>query len=72
MDMSDPGLLISGLAISSVGMAVFIYGKKMEKVKSLAVGLLLMIYPIFMHSVLWMWLIAVACLAGLYFMPAEG
>ena len=60
MDMSDPGLLISGLAISSVGMAVFIYGKKMEKIKSLAVGLLMMIYPIFMHSVLWMWLIAVA------------
>ena len=71
MDFS-PGVLISGLAISTVGMAVFIYGKKMEKVRNLAIGLVMMIYPIFVPSVLWMWLIAVTCVAGLYFPPSEG
>ena len=70
-DLDNPALLISGLAISTVGMGVFIYGKKMVNYRSLIAGLLLMIYPLFVTSVLWMWLIAGACLAGLYFLPAE-
>jgi hypothetical protein len=69
MDFSNPGLLISGLIISTLGLAIFVYGKKMEKGKSLAVGLVMMIFPMFIPSVLWMWLIAGACMAGLYALP---
>ncbi|MHC4305863.1 MAG: hypothetical protein ACYSW2_15500 [Planctomycetota bacterium] len=71
MDFSNPGLLLSGLVISIVGLAIFVYGKKMEKYKSLAVGLAMMVFPMFVPSVLWMWLIAGACMAGLYLLPVD-
>ena len=71
MDFSNPGLVASGLMISIVGLAIFIHGKKMEKYKSLAVGLAMMVFPMFVPSVLWMWLIAGACVAGLYVLPVD-
>ena len=72
MDFSNPGLLLSGLVISIVGLAIFIHGKKMEKYKSLAIGLVMMVFPLFVPSVLWLWLIAGACVAGLYLLPQPG
>ncbi len=69
MDFTNPGLLLSGLVISMVGLAIFVYGKRMEKAKSLGIGLVLMVFPMFVPSVLWMWLIAGACVAGLYVLP---
>ena len=71
MDFSDPGLMLSALAISTIGLGVFIHGKKMVKVRSLAIGLAMMVFPLFIHSLLWMWLIAGACMAGVFFLPAE-
>jgi len=29
----------------------------------------MMVFPIFIHSVLWMWLIAAGCIAGLFAPP---
>ena len=72
MDFMDPSLLISGAAISIVGLAIFLYGKRTQTIKSLGIGLTLMIFPIFIHSVLWMWLIAAVCVAGLYLLPHGG
>ncbi|MHC4217190.1 MAG: hypothetical protein ACYSU7_01930 [Planctomycetota bacterium] len=72
MDFSSPGLLMSGLVISMVGLAIFVHGKRMEKAKSLAIGLVMMVFPIFVPSVLWMWLLAGACVAGLYLLPQSG
>jgi hypothetical protein len=69
MSFSDPGLLFSGLAISIVGLALFVHGKKMEKLRNLGLGLALMVFPVFVHSLLWMWVIAGACLAGVFLLP---
>lgn len=69
MDFSNPGLLLSGLVISMVGLAIFVYGKKAENAKSLAIGLVMMVFPMFVPSLLWLWLLAGACLAGLYMLP---
>ncbi len=66
MDFSNPSLLLAGLVISMVGVAIFIYGKKTEKPKSLGIGLLMMVFPMFVPSLLWLWLLSGACLAGLY------
>lgn len=71
MDLSDPAILFSGLAISLVGIAVFIHGKRTQSLKSLAIGVLMMVYPIFVPSVLWMWVIAGGCGAGLFFLPQD-
>ena len=72
MDFMDPGLLLSGGAISMVGLAVFLYGKKMESINSLGIGLTMMVFPMFIQSVLWMWLIGVACIAALYVLSRSG
>lgn len=67
MDFSNPAVLLSGILISMVGMGVFIYGKKMDDLKSLGVGLAMMVFPMFVHSALLMWAIAGVCGVGLYF-----
>ncbi len=69
MDMSNPGLMVSAGLISMIGLGVFMYGKRMEDIKSLGIGLGMMIFPMFVPSVLVMWVIAVACGVGLYFGP---
>ncbi len=69
MDMSNPGLMVSAGLISMIGLGVFMYGKRMEDIKSLGIGLGMMIFPIFVPSVLIMWVIAAACGVGLYIGP---
>ena len=69
MDFMEPGPLLSGLVISMVGLAIFLYGKRMQEIRSLGIGLAMMTYPIFIHSILWMWLIAVGCIAAMYLLP---
>ncbi len=69
MDLSNPGILFSGLLISIAGLALFVHGKKSEDLRSLGVGLALMVYPIFVHSLLVMWLVAGVCAGALYLLP---
>ncbi len=69
MDMSNPGLMVSAGLISMIGLGVFMYGKRMQDIKSLGIGLGMMIFPMFVPSVLVMWVIAAACGAGLYYGP---
>ncbi len=66
MDFMDPGPLLSGAAISMVGMGFLLHGKKTENLLSLGIGLAMVIFPMFVHSILWMWLVAVGCIAGHY------
>lgn len=69
MDLSDPGLLFSGLLISAVGMGLFIYGKKSRELKSLGIGIAMCVFPLFVHSLLLMWALAGVCVASAYFLP---
>ena len=71
MEFPGPGLLFSGLLISMVGLGMFMYGKRMEQPGNLFAGLALMIYPIFVTSVLWMWVIAVGCVGGAYLLNQQ-
>ncbi len=69
MDFPDPGLLFSVFAISMIGLALFVHGKKMDKLRNLGIGLAMMVFPIFVHSLLWLWVIAGACVAGIFLLP---
>ncbi len=69
MDFSDPGLLFSGFIISMIGLAVFVHGKKMDKLQHLGIGLTMMVLPIFVHSLLWVWVIAGVCVASVFLLP---
>ena len=59
-------LLLSGLLIGTLGLGLFMYGKRAEDYRCLAGGVVIMVFPYFVHSVLLMWLMAAACLGGLY------
>jgi len=69
MDFSDPTLIFSGLFISALGMAFFIYGKKAQELKCLGIGVAMCVFPYFVHSLLLMWVLAGACMAGAYLLP---
>jgi hypothetical protein len=61
----DPGSLFASLFISTVGFALLGYGKKQSRFPQMAVGLVMLIYPYFVSSALWMVGIAALLLAAL-------
>lgn len=58
----DPGSMLLSMLISSVGFVAFVYGKRQERIPQLAAGIVLLVFPYFVSSLLWMALIAVAVL----------
>jgi hypothetical protein len=54
------------LAIGSIGLALFLYGKKQARVPQLVAGAVLMIYPYLVSDPMWMFLIGIAVAAGLW------
>jgi hypothetical protein len=63
--MSGNALLASVL-VGSIGLGLFVYGKKQRRAPHLITGLVLMIYPYFVSSVALMLVIAVGLLGLLY------
>jgi hypothetical protein len=66
MDLGDPLVLISGFLIGGVGFVLLVYGKKQTNLKCLFTGLVMCAFPYFVSSLALMWLIAAACIGGLY------
>ena len=62
--MFEPAYLLVSLLVSSIGFVMFMYGKKQHRPVQLGSGLLLLIFPFFVHDALWLGLIgAVICAA---------
>jgi hypothetical protein len=53
------------MLIGSVGLGLLVYGKKAANLPCLAAGIAMSVFPCFVHSVLVMWALAGACVAGL-------
>jgi hypothetical protein len=66
MDLGDPLVLISGFLIGGVGFVLLMYGKKEMNIKVLVTGLTMCAFPYFVSSLILMWVIAAACVGGLY------
>jgi hypothetical protein len=64
----ETSALLWGLLFSSIGLALFIYGKKQRAVVPLICGLVLMIYPYFIPNTVAMVLIGVVLSAIPYFL----
>jgi hypothetical protein len=47
----DPASLIASLVVSSVGWVLFSYGRKQQRFPHVVIGILMMVYPYFMSSV---------------------
>lgn len=68
----DPTLLMLSLVPSGIGFVLFMYGRKQHRWPQLAAGILLMIYPYFVDTVLAMIGVGIAIGAGVYALIANG
>ena len=50
----NQALLLWGLLFSSIGMGFFIYGRKQRRAVPLVCGIVLMAYPYFVPSTIWL------------------
>jgi hypothetical protein len=64
--------LFAALVVSSVGLGLAGYGKKMARLPQLVVGLLLLVYPYFVTAVVPMIIVAVVLLAVMALAIARG
>lgn len=61
----DPSSLFVNLVVSSVGLALFMYGKKAERGPQIVAGLLLMGYPYFVSGLTQLVAVGAVIVAGL-------
>jgi hypothetical protein len=62
----DPNYLLVALLVSSIGFVLFVYGKRQRRPPQLGGGLILLVYPYFVHNPAWMVIIAVAVIAAVW------
>lgn len=65
MDL-DSGSLVASLIVSAIGFVVFRYGRRLQRLPQIIVGLVLMAFPYVVPSVPLMVAIAAALLGGLW------
>jgi hypothetical protein len=68
----DPASLFLSLIVSGVGFVLFVYGRKQERWPQLVAGLVLMIYPYFVGSVVPMLLVGSGVCGALWFAVRSG
>lgn len=66
MDLGNPWALFSGLFVGLVGMFLFNHGRKELDFRTLSAGVVMCIYPYFVGSLVVLWMIFAAIMAGLY------
>lgn len=62
----DPSYLLLTLLVSSIGFVLFVYGKKQRRPLQLGGGLLLLVYPYFVHNPVWIAIIAAGIVAAVW------
>lgn len=71
MDL-DATALFSALVLGSIGLGLFVYGKKQARVPQLLAGILLMVIPILPGGSWTHWGLGAAVLAGVWFTTRAG
>ncbi|WP_035051712.1 hypothetical protein [Andreprevotia chitinilytica] len=66
MELPSPAVLFAGFLFSLIGFIAFRYGKKQQQMKTMIIGIALMVYPYFVPETWMLYLIGVALCAGLY------
>ena len=64
--LSDPAFLFGSFLFGAVGLAAFVYGKKLALWKPMVIGIALMAYPYFVSRAWLMYAIGVALCAALF------
>lgn len=69
--MSFQTWLLVGIITGTIGTAWFVYGKKQQRLDALLTGVVLCIYPYFIHSLVLMILIGVVLTALPFFIRVD-
>jgi hypothetical protein len=64
--LANPALLFGSLLFGAIGLAAFVYGKKLALWKPMVIGIALMAYPYFISHIWLMYAIGIALCAALY------
>jgi hypothetical protein len=62
----DPTTLVIGLVFSSIGFVAFRYGRKMELLSPVLIGLALMFYGFFVREPIWILTVGLALTGALW------
>jgi hypothetical protein len=62
----DASTMLLGVLFSGIGFVAFRYGRKMERVPAVVLGMALMVYPMFVSKPLWMATVGVGLTSGLW------
>ncbi len=65
MEFSVASIFV-GFFVGVIGFALFLYGKRQSKYLHLITGVILMIYPYVVPDALWMAVVGVAIMGGLF------
>jgi hypothetical protein len=65
IDLS-PAALAAGFLVSSVGLGLFLYGKRATRFPQLLTGLTLMVYPLFVHGAVAMLAVGAVLVGGMW------
>ncbi|MEE8407963.1 MAG: hypothetical protein V3T05_00015 [Myxococcota bacterium] len=60
------GSIFVGFLVGVVGFALFLYGKRQSKFLHLITGIILMVYPYFVPDAVWMAVVGVGIIGGLF------
>ena len=62
----EPGAILLSVVTGGVGFALFMYGRKAQRLPQLIVGILFMVYPYFVSTTLMTFVVGAALTAGLW------
>ena len=62
----DTTALVIGFVFGGIGFVAFQYGRKMELVSPIVIGLVLMVYPWFVPGALWTLIVGLALTGALW------
>lgn len=68
----DPGTLFLSLVTSGIGFVLFVYGKKQDRMPQLVAGIVLMVYPYFVSSLLMNLLAGAGIIAAMWLAIRQG
>jgi len=68
----DPGTLFLSLITSGIGFVLFTYGKKQDRGPQLVAGIVMMIYPYFVSSLLMNALVGAGILGAMWLAIRQG
>ncbi len=68
----EPGWILLELLVGGIGYVIFTYGRKQERLPQLVAGLLVMVYPYFVTSLVGLLAGGVLLLGGLWYAVAAG